>query len=166
MIPVAPKTPSQRGAANRRKGIKTELDVVKWLRPNGFPYAERAVRTGYRTLDRVSADPGDITGTVGIVWSVKACAVETIHKWLRELDAMAAQVEPPPLKLLVVKKPKCADVARWPCWLDRADLVRLSVPPDASLDWPALRRGDPVRSEVGHIVPLLRWHGYGQEIAA
>ncbi|HWD79273.1 MAG TPA: hypothetical protein VG497_10325, partial [Kribbella sp.] len=65
------RTRSEIGRSNRNRGAVAERAVVAWLRDNGFPHAERAVRTGYRTADRVSADHGDITGTPLLAWQVK-----------------------------------------------------------------------------------------------
>lgn len=54
---------------NRSKAVGTSAEsaVVKALRANGFPHAER------RSL-RGTLDAGDITGTPGICWEVKAGA--------------------------------------------------------------------------------------------
>jgi Holliday junction resolvase len=51
------------GAGARRKGARAEVDLVRWLQANGWPYA--------RTNLRGSAGP-DVTGTPGIAWEVKA----------------------------------------------------------------------------------------------
>lgn len=160
-------TASQRGAANRRRGLTAERDLCRWLRSNGFPQAERAVRTGFRTADRTSADPGDIAGT-GLIWSVKDCAVERLPEWLAELDTMdhRATPGPEPLRLLVVKRRGHADPARWWAYLRLLDLTRLlsrTIPGPVAIVWDA-----PVRLEVGHVVPLLRADGYGdpQEAAS
>lgn len=161
---AAAKTPSQRGRANRNKGHQAERDLCKWLRVNGFPGAERAVRTGFRTLDRTSADPGDVTGTPGVVWSVKDCAVEQLVAWMAELDRMDDRDQPggePPVRLLVHKRRGHADPARWWCWLTLPNLHSLIAVPNG-YDHPPL----PVRMELGHVVPLLRGAGYGSEVAA
>ena len=150
---AAAKTPSQRGRSNRNRGLNAERDLCKWLRTNGFPHAERAVRTGFRTVDRTSADPGDVTGTPGIVWSVKDCAVEQRAVWMAELDEMRSG-SGADLGLLVHKRRGHADPARWWCWLELTDLFglvagRAPVAGDA-----------PLRMELGHVVPLLRVAGY------
>lgn len=48
----------------RQKGTSAETAVVSFLRPNGFPHAERRSLKG-------SQDWGDITGCPGLVWEVK-----------------------------------------------------------------------------------------------
>ena len=45
-------------------GTAAETAVVRFLRDNGFPLAERRALHG-------STDRGDITGTPGLVWEVK-----------------------------------------------------------------------------------------------
>jgi hypothetical protein len=154
---TAAKTRSQLGAMSRNKGAKAERDLVAYLRMVGFGGAERAVRTGYRTSERVSADPGDITGTPGIVWSVKDCAVDEHVKWLAELDAMSGSDDD--IRLLVQKRRGHAIPDRWWCWLRMATLQHL-------LDYGrnGIQSYDleaPVRVELGHIVELLQHAGYG-----
>lgn len=66
-------------------GTAGETAVVRALRELGFPYAERRALAGARDL-------GDITGTPGIVWEVKAGnAAKTasdgqVAKWLDETE--------------------------------------------------------------------------------
>lgn len=154
-------TASQRGAANRRKGHVAERDLCRWLRAHGFPGAERAVRTGFRTAGRASADPGDVTGTPGIVWSVKDCAVEQTAQWLAEADAMltAAGAD---VALLVHKRRGHADPARWWCWLPLGMVVWIAHGGARPPEWLApSERSYPVRMELGHVVPLLHAAGYG-----
>jgi hypothetical protein len=154
---TAAKTPSQRGTSNRRRGHQAERDLCNWLRRNGFPHAERAVRTGFRIGDRVSADPGDITGTPGIVWSVKDCAVERTDQWFVELAAMKAPASSE-IGLLVVKRRGHADPHRWWCW---TWLEEIAGPAPGGL---GLGRWFPIRAELGHVIPLLRAAGYGTPI--
>lgn len=149
-----PKTRSQLGKMSRNKGAKAERDLVAYLRMVGFGGAERAVRTGYRVAGRVSADPGDITGTPGIVWSVKDCAVDEHVKWLEELDAMAGEDDD--LRLLVHKRPGKASPARWWCWTHLGPLTNLNSRGAALVSFP-------VRFELGHVIPLLHHAGYGDE---
>jgi hypothetical protein len=157
---TAAKTRSQLGKMSRNKGAKAERDLVTYLRMVGFGGAERAVRTGYRTATRTSADPGDITGTPGIVWSVKDAAVERIDAWLEELDAMAADPRLPvnDVRLLVHKRRGHAIPDKWWCWLRLDALMALN--PTAS--WSHLPDPDvPVRMELGHVIDLLHFAGYG-----
>lgn len=66
-------------AMSRRKGANAENEVVKYLRANGFPYAERRL-TG-------SDDPyGDITGIPGVVIEVKNHATTDLGTWVNQLN--------------------------------------------------------------------------------
>lgn len=162
---TAAPTASQRGSTNRRRGIQAERDVCRWLRANGFPHAERAVRTGFRAVDRTSADPGDITGTPFILWSIKDCAVEQIGRWFDELAAMDAGAD---LGLIVHKRRGHADPARWWCWLTLGHLVQLVIPTHLPAAVLAVADGSPapLRMELGHVVPLLVAAGYGTPAGA
>jgi len=155
-VTAAAKTPSQRGRANRNRGLTAERDLCKWLRSNGFPHAERAVRTGFRTLDRTSADPGDVMGSPGVVWSVKDCAVEQRAVWMAELNDMGDGDSE--VYLLVHKRRGHADPGRWWCWLQVLDILGLT---GTSCDVVIPQWNAPIRMELGHVVALLRAAGYG-----
>lgn len=165
------KTASERGRANRNKGHQAERDLCKWLRANGFPHAERAVRTGFRTGDRTSPDPGDVTGTPFVLWSVKDCAAEQISRWFDELDDMSDNAQTAGcLTLLVHKRRGHADPARWWCWqwqsqylgLYRAWLEQFGIP-ELPL-WIPPGTEYPMRMELGHVVPLLVAAGYSTPV--
>lgn len=159
-------TASARGRANREKGAVAERQLVSWLRENGWPGAERAVRTGYRTATRVSADPGDVTGTPGLVWQMK---YTTRFEWPAVFAANLSETEEQRVAagadfgLLIQRRAGTADVGRWWVWLRVADLARLLRPlPSAratDLGQPALRM------ELAGLVPLLRAAGYGTPLA-
>lgn len=149
------RSPSQRGSYSRTKGIRAERDVVAWLRKNGFPGAERAVRTGYQTTARVSADPGDVTGLgPGVVVSVKDAKVDYIDAWLAELDAMDGDDDA--TRILITKRAYKADPGRWWCWMRAWVLFRDGAQAGVDYRWP-------VRVELQHAVELLRDAGYGDE---
>lgn len=63
----------------RAKGTAAETALVNYLRFQGWPYAERRALSG-------SVDKGDITGTPGVVWEVKAGTTLCIPQWLRETE--------------------------------------------------------------------------------
>lgn len=151
----APRTPAQRGRANRNKGHQAERDICKWLRAHGFSGAERAVKTGFRAADRTVADPGDITGTPCIVWSVKDVEREHMKQWLAELDAMlAGHPYPEALGLLVHKRRGHADPGSWWVWISAPDLAAL-------LGAPAFDGSQWFRTTLAELVPLLRSNGHG-----
>lgn len=167
------RTHSQVGRANRRRGHDAERALARYLRTAGWPHAERAVRAGFRAADRVSQDPGDITGTPGLLWSVKDCAAEQTAKWLDELDDMTDNAQHGGSRsFLIVKRRGHADPGRWWCWLwqgqyldlyrtwlERVDEVRQI--PELPL-WQPAGTEYPLRMELGHVVPLLRAVGYGE----
>lgn len=82
-------------SAARRKGTSAETTVVGWLRQSGWPYAERRALAGAKDL-------GDITGTPGIVWEVKAGSRLCIPEWLAETDVEKANAAAS-VGMLVVK---------------------------------------------------------------
>lgn len=157
---TAAKTPQQRGRANQAKGKTAERDLCKWLRSNGFPGAERAVRTGFRVADRTSADPGDITGTPGIVWSVKDATVERHLEWRAELDAMLQGIDVDNLGLIVHKRRGHANPGLWWCWIGIVDLTAVlpGAIPFYGPHW--------FRATVDEVVDLLRGAGYGTPMQA
>lgn len=148
-----------RGATNRRRGITAERDLVRWLRANGFPHAERSVVTGYRTATRERRDGGDITGTPGIVWSLKDCAAERIPQWWDELEAMQGG---PVVKLLVVKRRGHADPGLWWTWLTLAGVVDLLPTKDPLSELIPVH--GLVRVQLNVVAPLLRAAGYGERL--
>lgn len=145
------------GAMSRNKGAKAERDLVAYLRTVGFGGAERAVRTGYRTATRVAADPGDVTGTPGIIWSMKDCATERLTDWFAELESMDGFSTD--VRLLVHKRAGKADPGRWWCWLRLHTLMELT-----GAQVPADLPNPPLRLELGHVVPLLRRAGHGDAL--
>lgn len=96
------------GRASKAKGYAGEAAVVKWLRENGWPYAERR-RAG------ATKDTGDIVGVVpGLVLEVKNRSRLAIPEWLRQLDEERAAFDPPAWAgTLVVKPTGVTDVGDW-----------------------------------------------------
>ena len=72
----------------RAKGTSAETAVVKYLKANGFPDADRSPLRG--TLDK-----GDVTGVRNVVIEIKNQKTYSIPAWLRELETEIsnAQVE-------------------------------------------------------------------------
>jgi Holliday junction resolvase len=62
----------------KQKGTAAETAVVRYLRANGFPQADRAALHG-------SQDTGDITGIPDTVIEVKNCKQLQLNQWLEEL---------------------------------------------------------------------------------
>ncbi|GAA3890396.1 hypothetical protein GCM10022243_64120 [Saccharothrix violaceirubra] len=152
---------SRLGAANRRRGAEAERRLAAWLRAHGWPHAERAVRTGYRSAGRLVVDPGDIVGTPLLVWQVKDQAREFAEAWLDETEQQRLGEPgsvPADLGLLVVRRRGAADPGRWWVWLPAAQLVALVA------DAPAPPLSRPVRLELVDLVLLLRAAGYGEPV--
>lgn len=89
----------------RSKDIGTagESSVVRYLQTNGFPHAERrALRSRY--------DCGDITGTPGLVWEVKAgdaarnASDGQVDRWLAETETERVNARADIGILVVVRK--------------------------------------------------------------
>ena len=63
---------------SKQKGTAAETAVVRYLRENGFPYAERRALTG-------NYDQGDITGCGPIVFEVKNHKSMDLAGWIQGL---------------------------------------------------------------------------------
>jgi len=66
-------------SAAKAKGSKAESDVVKWLKVNGFPYADRRIAGA-------QLDKGDISGVNGVTIEVKNHARMDLSAWVKELE--------------------------------------------------------------------------------
>lgn len=149
------------GATSRRKGNSAEVALANHLQRCGWPEARRAIVTGYRNRNTQVADPGDIRGTPGLVWSCKNVARDQVDRhidqWMRELDNMNGlgdQLGGVPL--LVVKRSGHADPARWWCYLRLHWLDELRGIQPERLD----HAEQPVRLELATVVELLAHAGY------
>lgn len=138
---------SKRGASNRTKGAEFERRVSAWLRGRGWGNAERGVRNGWRSKSYVSADPYDIVGTPGVLWSLKDTHVseEQMHRWLREVHDEA--VERGLVGVLVWKRKGSADVGR--SWAYRYVEMHDVLDPI------------PVRLHLVDLVAVLHAEGFG-----
>lgn len=153
-------TATARGRANRRKGADTERAVARYLRTQGFPHAERAVRTSHTTPDgRTTLDPLDIVGIPGVVISVKNDASNQIAKWIDQAERIGNH-HGVDLALLVVRRPGKADTCRWWVWVSLRSLARALHGPDVS-SLPAL--SGHMCMELGELAPILHAAGYGAE---
>lgn len=144
---------SRRGLGSRNKGAWFERKVAAWLSEHGFPHAERGVRNGWRTDERVIADPFDIVGIPGLLWSLKCGAPSytsepACARYLGEvhLEAQARGLT----GLLVVKRSGVADIGA--SWCHRM----LELNGDGVLF--------PVRMTLRDAVTVLRAEGYGEPL--
>jgi hypothetical protein len=142
-------------------GKDTERAVAGWLRANGWPGAERRVRTGYRTSTRESADEGDITGCPFICWQVKslrppARAELAVPSWLAQTEQQR-QASGATLGFLVVRRWGTTDVGRWWAFQTAAQLYHLLSGKDEDLDYGRLI---PVRMDMAALASLLHITGW------
>jgi hypothetical protein len=89
----------------KQKGTAAETAVVKYLKENGFPYAERRALTG--TLDK-----GDITGCGPIVFEVKNHAKIDLAGWIKELESETVNAQAT-TGCVVAKKRGTTDPGNW-----------------------------------------------------
>ena len=150
---MADELASKRGLHSRNKGADFERKVARRLTEQGFPHAERGVRNGWRTSERVSADPFDITGTPGLLWSLKAggpsyTSEAACERYLQEVHVAANERDL--VGLLVVKRSGVSDVGA--SWVHRWMIIH--------------RQPVIVRMALDDMVEVLRAEGYGEPEAA
>ena len=159
---MADRSRAEIGKANSRRGKQVERDVVKWLRVNGFPHAERAVRTGYSNGDAYGPDLGDITGTPGLVWQVTDRADidqdAVLATRLADTERQRAEANAN-FGLLVVKRRGVADPGRWWVHVGGWTFVDIYAGAFVATEFPCT-----VRTTLGEIVPILRARGYGEPL--
>lgn len=157
---------------DRTRGVVTERKLATYLREHGFPHAERAVKTGVVTRTRTVVDPGDITGTPGLVWQSKALrpltrAENEVPSWMLETEEQRVGASAD-LGVLVVRRDQ-RPAEQWFAFVPLADLYALHgvTGPDV-LGIPAPDRLEilavPARLYLGDLVTLLRGRGYGTPI--
>ncbi len=92
----------------RDKGTKAESGVVTYLRATYWPHAERRSLAG-------ALDKGDVTGTPGLCWEVKATS-GSLQWWSWMAEACVERINAnAALEILVVKPPRIGytDVGSW-----------------------------------------------------
>jgi len=148
--------------ARRPRDIGTDAEraVVRVLRANGFPNAERRALRG-------SADAGDITGTPGIVWEVKGgntarrSSDYQVEAWLVETEQERRNAGAD-IGVLVVQRAGVgpANAHRWWAVIPAGSLARLLQGEQAQVDSLHI----PVRMILGDALRLLRESGYGRPL--
>jgi Holliday junction resolvase len=91
--------------AAKRKGSKAELDVVKYLKENGWKYADRR-------LAGSSNDKGDVSGVNGVVFEVKNQARMDLAGWVAELIEEVRNAQSDTGAVIHKRKGK-SDVGEW-----------------------------------------------------
>ena len=93
--------------AAKRKGSKAETDAVKWLKVNGFPYADRRIAGA-------QLDKGDISGVNGVTIEVKDHVRMDLSAWVKELEVEIKNDNAWTGTVLHKRKGK-SDVGEWYC---------------------------------------------------
>lgn len=91
------------GMAPRRKGARAEVQLVAWLRENGYPEARRYLAGDGR-------QPGDVDGIPGVCMEVKHAERVQLTAWLAQADAEARLGAVP---FVVVRLPRVIDPGSW-----------------------------------------------------
>lgn len=161
-------------AKDTNVGKDTERAVAGWLRGNGWPGAERRVRTGYRTSTRESADEGDITGMPGLCVQVKslrptARAELAVPSWLAQTEQQRA-ASGATLGFLVVRRWGTTDVGRWWAFTRLGQLYDMLTgfafdPKGAEPERP-MPDLIPVRMDVASLAGLLHKLGWAGTVGA
>ena len=139
-------------------GTEGETAVVRFLVANGWPHAERRALRGVQ-------DWGDVTGTPGLCWEVKAgqqaieCQDADLHKWQDQTDLETTQ-SGADLGILVMKRKGVspANAGSWFAWMRAEHLAEL-LNPDTKVDMLAPTAW--VRMLLKEAVAFLHWAGYG-----
>lgn len=143
-------------------GTMTANGLVRLLRLNGWPYAERRDEEG--ALDR-----GDIAGTPGVCWQVKGGETARllqhadINRWLADTDTQRRNARDD-VGVLVMARRGYGPLRSQHWWA--------AIPADLLADLTAgvvVVTGYPeskgyVLLEVAHLLPRLRMAGYGTEL--
>lgn len=90
------------GAASRRKGACYERDVVRWLKDNGYPQAERRIAGMFD-------DKGDVANVPCTTMECKNHKALSLGTWFAqmELEQLASEQD---LGVLVIKRRGFVDV--------------------------------------------------------
>jgi hypothetical protein len=118
---------------SKEKGTAAETLVVRYLRKTYWPHAERRALSG-------GEDKGDITGTPGLAWEVKAAKTICVPAWLRETEAERENAKAD-YAVLVIKPVGvgATRVGEWYALMDRERFMNLtgltSVSGNAPLGW-------------------------------
>lgn len=144
---------------NRPKAVGTaaETALVRWLRANGWPAAERRALRG-------THDAGDVTGTPGICWETKAgeaahrMSDATCDGWMRDTETERCNARADIGILVLRRKGKSCPGDWWAyVWVrdlaslvDHGELPGINTPSDF-----------PVRARVRDIAGRLHAAGYG-----
>ena len=144
---------------SKARGTAAESAVVRWVRANGFPWAERLALAGAKDCGDISLVPG--RACIIEVKSHKSAATgqpgpRVLAKWLAETETERLNANAD-VGLLVVKRAGTTNPGQWWTYLPTRDLLRLvgaPSPHNPGLDsWACMT--------LNSTLALLRAHGYG-----
>lgn len=145
----------------RNIGTAAETAVVKALRANGFGTADRSPLRG-------NHDQGDITGTPGIAWEVKAGAAAKdagpalLAGWMAQTETERFNAGAGVGVLVLARRGiSPTNAHRWWALITTDTLAELWLANSPSI---AITPGIPIRMELGHLCALLRGAGYGDPL--
>ena len=139
---------------SKARGTAAETALVKWLRDNGFPHADRKPLYGNR-------DQGDIAVTAGFIIEAKVNAKAgtgqpphgLLTAWMEQTEA-ERQNAGADLAVLVVKRAGTAYCGAWFAYLTAGQFAALV---GSHLYYGAA----PVMMRLADLVPLIRAAGWG-----
>ena len=144
----------------RQIGTAAETAVTRWLRASGWPQAER------RSL-RGRDDAGDITGTPGLCWEIKAgdaadrASDSQVTAWLADTERERVNANAD-YGVLVLRRRGKGSPGDWWAVLPTEDLARLWVGRQNRRVVQRTGAGGPgVRLRLGDLAAVLRATGYG-----
>lgn len=151
---------------NKPKAIGTaaETAVMKYLRENGFPKAERRALRGVY-------DAGDITGCDYLCFEVKAGEAamtaddRTIDIWM-EQTASETEFAKADYGILIIRRRGKGSPGDWWAYIQSSAFAQLIVeinPDDIQVEYVNCQGMDnfPIRCKVSDMIKLLRKSGYG-----
>ena len=146
---------------SQRVGKDQERAIVNHARANGFPGADRIIRTGAGKDYAVRADQGDIWLCPGVIVQSKRLSPVSrmercIKQWQAETNAQRIAAGAA-FGVLIVRREGTTDVGDWWAWLTLTDL-HILMESNLSLT------GVPVRLTVADAYTLLRAAGYGSAV--
>lgn len=149
---------------SQAKGKRAERDLANWWKVNGYPDAERAVKTGTKQTH----DAGDLVLEFG---AFRLC-VEVKHhdgglsdlqvaSFGAKLSQQCVQSKSN-MGVLVERRDRVSDAGRWWAHVDAMDFAQLQICNRANFELhmqphAAFR---PVRVSVGYLAELLRFAGF------
>lgn len=147
----------------RAIGTRAETGVVKYLRTNGWPSAERRALAGGNDL-------GDVTGTPGLCWEIKSGRVAEratdgdIIRWLDETETERENAGADLGVLITKRAGYSAD--RVGDWWAHLDMMTAFAVVSARVPLAPTILGEPVRMHLSTLVELLHTAGYGTPLDA